>query len=557
MSHEKTVVSEIQKFILPFSEQVDASTKFDVDVATTEVAAIFALAEMDREKGGRILSRRLGEKINFIAKIGYPFWVYPLLDKVALFDGLNLSEHVLSYTKIANVKHFLDGLKNSLKNRENFEYFLAEHGQYFAKTDLKANLKLQGLITKIGMLNEFGNYQKEATKATDQFANIGLLSSPINQSKLLSTTQEITHLHTTLEKEIKNLNASIEVLGKGSLQFHNELHDEIEAVKQEFDLNIKTEEAIVAPILEGIREQHDQKTAALARSFRADQVPLHAEKIKLTKSKNELANEIEEYCANAKIIVSGDESSKPHWKNRIKEAKEKLSETEKQLKLNEKELRELEERRASEVLQLKSAKEAEIKDARKKLVELEASRDAKILVAKQEMEKLASETKLISDQIGKLLKLTEAGIAQFDKLGIKSFSENLDKALVYMPFYVISYQKETKDRYLIVPPSSMSAIDISTKLKAILGRARIKSFLAPRFKELTSIAENIQTQSQKNSIFAAELKQLGAMNNILLMAWTHDEIDKGLMGLKNQGWLNGKQYGAVVAGVKATLKPSD
>jgi hypothetical protein len=172
------------------------------------------------------------------------------------------------------------------------------------------------------------------------------------------------------------------------------------------------------------------------------------------------------------------------------------------------------------------------------------------------MEKLASETKLISDQISKLVKLREADIAQFDKLSIKSFSDTSDKALVYMPFYVISYNKETKNRYLIVPPSSMSAIDMSTKLKSVLGRTRIKSFLAPRFKELTFIAENIQMQSKKNSIFAAELKQLGGTNNILVMDWIYDEIDKGLMSLKNQGWLNDKEYGAVVAGSKATLKPS-
>jgi archaellum component FlaC len=550
MSQEKTVVSETQKFILPFSEKADPSTKFDRDIAT-EVAAIFALAEMDREKGGRILSRHLGEKINFIAKIGYPFWLYPLSDKVALFDGLNLSEHVLPYTKIENVKPFLDGLKNSLKNRENFEYFLAEHEHYFEKTDPKANLKLQGLIAKIDLLNEFDSYRKEATKATDQFAHIGLLSSPINQSKLLSATQEIERLHASLEKEIKNLNTSIEVLGKGSRQFHNTLHDEIEAIKQEFDLSIKTEETIAAHILEGIREQYDRKTASLARLFKADQVPLHAEKIKLIKSKNELTNEIEQYYANTKKVVSGDEKAKTRWKNRIKQAKDKLSETEKRLKLNERKLEELEERRASEVLQLKSAQESEIKDARKKIVELEASRDAKILVAKQEMKKLASSTKLISDQIGKLVKLKETDIAQFDKLGIKSFSENLDKALVYVPFYVISYDKETRDRYLIVSPSSISAINMSTKLKAVLGRARIKSFLAPRFKELTSMAENIQTQSQENSIFAAEIKQLGAVNNILLMAWIRDEIDKGLTDLKNQGWLNEKEYGVVVAGVKA------
>jgi hypothetical protein len=203
-----------------------------------------------------------------------------------------------------------------------------------------------------------------------------------------------------------------------------------------------------------------------------------------------------------------------------------LSEIEKQLKSNEKKLEELEKRKASEVLQLKSARESEIKDARRKIVELETSKDAKILVAKQEMEKLASETKLTSDQISKLIKSREADMSQFNKLCLEPLSENLDKALVYIPFYVISYEKEAKDRYLIVPPSSMSAIGMSTKLMAILGRARIKSFLAPRFKELPSIAENIQRQCRENSVFAAELKQLGAINNILTIGWICDEIDK-------------------------------
>ena len=63
-------------------------------------------------------------------------------------------------------------------------------------------------------------------------------------------------------------------------------------------------------------------------------------------------------------------------------------------------------------------------------------------------------------------------------------------------------------------------------------------------------------QSRKNSVFAAELKQLGAENNILVMGWIFDEIDKGLIDLKNQGWLNDEEYGAVVANAKATLKPS-
>ena len=554
MSQDKIVVPEIQKFILPFSERGDAFVKSGKDEAA-EVAAIFALAEMDREKGGRILSRHSIEKIVFIAKIGYPLWLYPLSGSVFLFDGLNVSDYALTYNTIANVKHFTEGLKSSSKNRESFEYFLADHAQYFAKTDAKASLHLKGLITPSNILREFGSYRQEATKAKDQFEYIGLLSSPINQSKLLSTTQEIAHFRSMIEKEIKELNATIEFLGKSSLQFHNELHDEIEATKQEFALNIKAEEVAVAPVVTGIREVYDRKTVALAKSFEEDQVPLHAEKLKLTKSKTELGKEIEQYCENTKKVVDGDDNAKMRWKSKIKEAKGKLSETQRRLKLNEKKLEELGKRRTSEALQLKSARETEIIDARKKIGELEALRDAKILVAKQEIEKLASETKLISDQISKLVKLRESDIVQFDKLSMRSFSENLDKALVYMPFYVVYYVKETKDRYLIVPPSSMSAIAISTKLKAALGRARIRSFLAPRFDELSSLAENIQTQSRENGIFATELKQLGAMNNILAMGWICDEIDKGLLSLKEQGWLSDKEYGAVVASAKTILKP--
>ena len=60
------------------------------------------------------------------------------------------------------------------------------------------------------------------------------------------------------------------------------------------------------------------------------------------------------YCADAKRVVSGDENAKHRWKNRIKEAKEKLFETVSRLKSNEKESKELEERLASEVLQLRT-----------------------------------------------------------------------------------------------------------------------------------------------------------------------------------------------------------
>ena len=107
MSLEKKLVYEIPKFILPFSSKENTQTISDKDL-TAEVAAIFALSEKHREKPGRILSRGLNETITFIAKIGYPLWVFPLEDEIFLFDGLNLSKYDLPYATIAPIDDFLD-----------------------------------------------------------------------------------------------------------------------------------------------------------------------------------------------------------------------------------------------------------------------------------------------------------------------------------------------------------------------------------------------------------------------------------------------------------------
>ena len=554
MSEEKQILSEIQKkFVLPFSAPESGTAKFSID---KEVATIFALAEMDREKGGRIISRHSSENITFIAKIGYPLCFYPLADKIFLFDGLNMQECKLPYADIGDVKSFLYGLKSSIKKRESFISFIEEHTNYFAKSDVKKTVQLKALITDSGMLKELGACRHEASDSEGQFAEIGLLSSPISESKLMAVTHEIAQLRSALEKECKELNLSIELLGKASSAFHNELHEEIEAVKQESALEIREEEAIVAPILRSIHEQYDRKIISLTKKIEKQEVPLQSEKLQFKKNKKELTKEISNFEASAKLVADNDKEGKLRWKSKIQNAKEELSATEKHLKSNEKALEYLEKKKVSETQGYKSELETEIKGARSRIVELEATRDAKVMVIKQDMGDLEKQTKLLSDKIIKVVKLLEADVAQFDRLHMKSFSKSLDKALIYMPFYVISYNKEGKNRCLVVPPSLMNEMGMSAKLKGAFGRSRIKFFLAPKFKEIAILAKNIEELNKVSSVFATELKRLGAMNNILARGWICDEIEKGLLTLKEQGWLNNKEYGAVMASAKTALKPN-
>jgi hypothetical protein len=550
MSEE--IVSEVGKYILPFSVLSEKRRKpFTSDM---ELAAVFSIAELTRKKGGRILLKRSKEKIAFIAKIGYPLWLFPFSSKILLFDGLDAYNYALEYALISNATSLAEILKTGSKTLETHMALLTDHTSYFGSPAKEKSLYVKGLISNPEFLREMDSYRREAIEIENHPVNTGLLSPKIEESRLLSTTHELANLRSSFEKDIKVLNACMKLLNKATQTFLKELNDDAKAIREEFAVKINEEEEIVAPKVSFLKEEYDKKTIELAKSFESKQLPLHKERMKLEKSKEEVTSKIEQYHIEAKTHADLDDSiGKQKWKQEINDLKKELSAIQDQLKANAKTLKDLEKQRASEALELRSKLEVGIKEARKNLVEIEASRDAKILINKQETEKLQEKTKILSDQISNATILREKNISQFEKLWLKPESEKLNKALIYVPFYVVHYDSEKKKRYLIIPPSSVGTIDISTRLKSALGRARVKAFLVPRFKAITSLTDAIQSESQRNSMFEAELKEIGQENNILAMSTALEEIEKGLMSLRNQGWLSDKDYGSIIASAKTIL----
>jgi hypothetical protein len=545
----QATISKVKKFILPYSTSHNGKESGTSDL---ELAAIYAVAETDRRKGG--ILRHTKEEIEFIAKIGYPLWSFPFSKSVFLFDGLNVSEYALPYADIGNVNMFIDGLKSSSKNCESFTAFLAEKANCFVEQNAKNSFELKGLIADPGFLQEFSLYREEASISQDEFSMIGLLAPRINESALLSITAEIAGLASTFKKDVKELNNSIQFMGKTSLALHNEIQGQIKEVKEESALEIKEEEKIIAPQLRAIEHQYNNEIVDLARSIEDKQVPLHSEIIRLKKSKVEANQQIAKYSENAKSAAKSDKMGKEGWKLKIKKAKEELSEIENQIKSKEKAIEELDKKHDSETARLKAALEAEVMKTRSKIVGLEASRDAKVLLMRQDIDMLEKNTKLLSDRIMEIIKNRESNIDELEKIHTTSVSDELDKAVFYVPNYVICYNSGERRRYLSLPPSSINTVGISTKLKGALGVARIRSCFSPRLKEMALLAETIEKQSLQDTIFETELKQLGEKNNILTVGWIDEEIEKGLLHLREKGWLNDKEFGAIMASAKKDLK---
>ena len=77
--------SAVKRFILPFSPGKSRELfRFDV-----EAAAVYAVSELERAKGGGLIVKQPEEKLLFIAKMGYPLWLFPSNETAYIFDGLN------------------------------------------------------------------------------------------------------------------------------------------------------------------------------------------------------------------------------------------------------------------------------------------------------------------------------------------------------------------------------------------------------------------------------------------------------------------------------------
>ncbi len=533
--------SAFTQFLLPFSAL--SENRKDPFTANAEAATVFTLAELERAKGGGILSRRPEEKMVFIAKIGYPLWLFPWSETILIFDGLNRANYTLRYAVTPDVNPFMENLKRSSKTRETHLAFISDHINYFQSPVTEKAVLVNGLISDPEFLGEFDVYRREATATEDEPANVGLLSPMIEESTIAAILRELENLHSSFKKDVEGLYQCMKFVNKATNHYVQVLRNKAQVVKEEFAVKINAQEELVAPKVNHLKEAYDHQIIDSTKTFERQRLPVQKREIKLEKSREQALAKIENYKLEAKTCAEKDNSvGEQKWKEKCNKMKKELSEIEDQLKGTEKTLKDLEERKSLEIFNLRSELETKAKKARQPLLDLESSRDAQILLYNQEIDRLEQQTKVILDQLGRTVRLREASIENFAKLGVKKESELKDVVLFYVPFYVICYQVESKKRYLFLPPSEANSIGLYTKLKSALGRAKINQLLVPRFEVITSLMDTILVLAQQNAVFETEMREQGERTNILNRDSMCESIREGLEYIRNEGWISEKEH---------------
>ena len=137
-------------------------------------------------------------------------------------------------------------------------------------------------------------------------------------------------------------------------------------------------------------------------------------------------------------------------------------------------------------------------------MQLEVGRDAKMQVFRQETEKLLRQEKPVIEGLNRNIKLREEINANFEALGMGG-QQLKSPALFYVPFYAACYEAGLARRYLILPPSTVSKIDFSAKLKGALGMSKITRPLTPRFSSIATLIDKVQVLTKQNSVFESQL----------------------------------------------------
>lgn len=528
---DSMLTSTTKRLTVPFSSPKSSFSE-------VESAAVYAYAELNRSRGGGLLSRQPQETLRFIAKVGYPFWVIPRNGSALVFDGLDLYSQIVSYGEAASAAFFMSNLQTYQAPRENYVAFLCDHSNYFQQPPKTKQFTFRGLIADMEFLSEFSLCRKEFTELTP---NAALLLPLLEEQTITTTLSDLDKLLSSYTDDAAKLQECLKQVKKTTSQYVTEIEYEASAAKEEADAKIKAQQEFINPQIAKLQKEYNRRTKEIIASYDAELEDNQKLQNKTDKFIASAESELRDYEKNAKAAgKKGHEVYEKRWREKIKQSERELSGLRKELKTLENNASKLAKQKSAELSNLTLEHAAAMKLAREPIIQLETARDEKIFAYKQESNRLIAYEKPIVEGIDRSTQLREGLTGGFDKLGIGD-PQLKAPFLIYVPFYVVCYESGLARRYLFISPSGLGYFDLSAKLKGAFGGSKISGLLVPRYRSIGAVISKAQAFTQANSQFEGQLWSIGEKNNLLHNSGFCEGAKAGLPALKQQGWLTDRE----------------
>ncbi|MGE5188332.1 MAG: hypothetical protein ACM3JE_04825 [Betaproteobacteria bacterium] len=527
-----------EKTILPFvsaSTQTNNATFND----SVEKAAAFCIAESSREKGEGFFKKQPPEKMIFVSKIYYPFWLSPFKEATLLLDGLSITSHTITSVALPDLKTFKASLVGHSPARQVHANFLANNQTYFQNGGEERKTVVDGFVNDDEFTIEFLGYLQEATISDKPVTDSVLITPALDETGVTKMLHSLEDERQRLVEELADLNDIIKSLNAISQESLKSILAEINTVEKKFSVQIQTAIAVLDKELARINKTYSAEVTKVSDKFEQQLTELQKKVLNLDKRKEQINAQLEQAEAEIKTAaINKDDSAEEKWKEKRTELKRELPDITDRTKELKELINQTEENRKNEMFKLKQNNDAQIKDARKDLEDIESSRDAEVKICQNEMEKIEELTANIIKQVDDWAKNREGLIIEFDELGIRQKREKA--LLVYMPFYLCCYQVKTQKRCIYLAPSNLSENGLSVKIKS-MGKNKINQLLQPRSRKIVSVLNRFVELLDENIVFYREISEACLKANLLQLEEAKNAILSGLATLKEQHWLSDRE----------------
>jgi hypothetical protein len=524
-----------KRFILPFTTL--GANRFKDFTRNMETAAVLYLAESNRKKGESQLLKKTDEKLVFIAEACYPIWLVPYNKETLMFDGLGLTSHTLSYDLTPDAEIFTKDIRRNQKTTEAYTATLTRNIDYFRNIKDKEEIKIKGLVTTPDLKEAFRNYLPLMKETKKPSITKVILKPTIKAHEIQAGTKQISTLMNQIDKEIKNMEATMKLLNMATTQRAKTIKDEIKKIRETQHQKIKTTKLKSTRKLRQIQNRYNQKISKTSKKFKKKFLRLYKNQIKLKKTYKNLNKEAKRYQTrlNSNRHLNRKQS-KHQWTLKLERIKKGLLTLRKQIKANTKRIHDAENAQKHELAKQRKACRTRIQSVNKKFRDLQGSREAEIIMKRQEIANLEEITRLITKSIQNIIQNKKLFKVQFDKITMPR--ETRARRMVYMPFYLARYEKVDKKRYAIYPPAIIGDMGILIKMKGALGAAKVKALVQSRSEATAAFLNQLPALFEKKPMLEKDVTEEGIQKSILLRNRLRAGVAKGLKELENENWIS-------------------
>jgi hypothetical protein len=527
-----------KRFMLPFVT-IDTN-RFKHFTKNMEMATVLYLAESNRKKGESQLLKKTDEKIVFIAKVCYPIWLVPYGTATLIFDGLGTASHVLSYSVTPDIELFNRDIKRNQKTTEAYTAALSRNIDYFSSFHCIEETKIEGLIAAPDLKDALRNYLPHMKEMKKSSSTKVIIEPTIGKREIQDKLKQLKILRTKIKNDIKNLDAGMKLLSRATTQKIKETKEEIEKTRKTHHKRIKKAKQTSTKRIQQIQGQYNQKIARTSKKFKKRLLLLNKNQIKLRKALKNLKKEVKRCGTKLQYSRRHKRKRNEHqWTLKLKQLNKKSLTLRNQIRVNTKRIRDAEnaQKLALAKQRIKCCKC--IASARNKFRDLQGSEQAEIIMKRQEIAILGQVSRYITKSMQETAQEKKLFNAKFNRITLPRRERAC--RLIYIPFYLIRYEKGESKRYDLHPPSIAGDIGLLTKMKASLGAPKVKALLQTRSEPIATLLNQVPTLFEEKPMLEKTVTEEGIQNSILLRKHLRADVNKGLEELKNGNWISKKE----------------